>query len=233
MLQVVSTGAYYPLVVTTGTYYAPNSKIRVQESQKLIFLLFASILDSGWQGHHCPRVIDRPVPGKLCSWRPELPLLTCTEEIWKCCVGEILVPTPRIGQISWEIWMQFFNENEIQFCSEANPCHHFPQIGQVGELPCDFEVVFRHFVMKMSEHKLLQNGLHVRARANQSFSVRFSEYSVRGGPSKILHPLQRGCHSRLSICKLKEISANTVTEMLSRAIWQVYRSTLHMSCTNG
>ena len=29
MLQVVSTGAYYPLVVTTGTYYAPNSKISV------------------------------------------------------------------------------------------------------------------------------------------------------------------------------------------------------------
>ena len=96
--------------------------------------------------------------------------------------------------------MQFLNENEIQFCSEANPCHHFPRIGQVGELPCDFEVVFRHFVMKMSEHKLLQNGLHVRARANQSFSVSFNEFSVRGGPSKILHPLQRGCQSRLSIC---------------------------------
>ena len=69
----------------------------------------------------------------------------------------------------------------------------------MGELPCDFEVVFRHFVMKMSEHKLLQNGLHVRARANQSFSVSFSEFSVRGGPSKILHPLQRGCQTRLTI----------------------------------
>ena len=53
--------------------------------------------------------------------------------------------------------------------------------------------------MKMSEHKLLQNGLHVRARANQSFSVSFSEFSVRGGPSKILHPLQRGCQTRLTI----------------------------------
>ena len=69
----------------------------------------------------------------------------------------------------------------------------------MGELPCDFEVVFRHFVMKMSEHKLLQNDLHVRARANQSFSVSFSEFSVRGGPSKILHPLQRGCQTRLTI----------------------------------
>ena len=29
MLQVVSTGAYYPLVATTGTYYAQNGKIRV------------------------------------------------------------------------------------------------------------------------------------------------------------------------------------------------------------
>ena len=29
MLQVVSTGAYYPLVVTTGTYYAQNGEIRV------------------------------------------------------------------------------------------------------------------------------------------------------------------------------------------------------------
>ena len=38
---VVSTGAYYPLVATTGGYYAPNGKIRVRESQKLIFLFFA------------------------------------------------------------------------------------------------------------------------------------------------------------------------------------------------
>ena len=53
--------------------------------------------------------------------------------------------------------------------------------------------------MKMSENKLLQTSLHVRGRANQLFSVKFIEFSVRGGPSKILHPLQRGCHTRLTI----------------------------------
>ena len=51
----------------------------------------------------------------------------------------------------------------------------------------------------MSENKLLQTSLHVRGRANQLFSVKFIEFSVRGGPSKILHPLQRGCHTRLTI----------------------------------
>ena len=95
--------------------------------------------------------------------------------------------------------MLFSNENEIQFCSETNPCQHFPGIEEVEELLCDFEVVFRHFVTKLSESKLPQTSLHVRGRANQSFSVRFSEFSVRGGPSKILHPLQRGCHTRLTI----------------------------------
>ena len=62
-----------------------------------------------------------------------------------------------------------------------------------------FNAVFRHFVTKMSENKLLQTSLHVRGRANQLFSVKFIEFSVRGGPSKILHPLQRGCHTRLTI----------------------------------
>ena len=33
---------------------------------------FKSYLGLGWRGHHCPPVTDRPVPGKLCSWRPEL-----------------------------------------------------------------------------------------------------------------------------------------------------------------
>ena len=95
--------------------------------------------------------------------------------------------------------MLFSNENEIQFCSETNPCQHFPGIEEVEELLCDFEVVFRHFVTKLSESKLPHPSDHVRGRANQSFSVRFSEFSVRGGPSKILHPLQRGCQTRLTI----------------------------------
>ena len=111
--------------------------------------------------------------------------------------------------------MQFFNENEIQFCSEANPCHHFPRIGQVGELPCDFEVVFRHFVMKMSESKLLQNDLHVRARAYQSFSVSFSEFSVRGDPSKIC-TRSRGVAKAVSVFAKVEKSTNTETVMLSK-----------------
>ena len=41
MLQVVATGAYYPTVATEGAYYAENDEIRVRESQKLNFLLFA------------------------------------------------------------------------------------------------------------------------------------------------------------------------------------------------
>ena len=41
MLQVVAKGAYYPPVATTGAYFAQNGKIRVEESQKLIFLLAA------------------------------------------------------------------------------------------------------------------------------------------------------------------------------------------------
>ena len=41
MLQVVATAAYYPPVGTTGAYFAQNDEIRVRESQKLNFLLFA------------------------------------------------------------------------------------------------------------------------------------------------------------------------------------------------
>ena len=106
---------------------------------------------------------------------------------------------PGIEESRREMWMLFSNENEIQFCSETNPCQHFPGIEEVSELLWDFEVVFRHFVTKLSESKLPHPSDHVRGRANQPFSVRFSEFSVRGGPSKILHPLQRGCQTRLTI----------------------------------
>ena len=37
----IATGAYYALVATTGVYYAQNGEVRVCESQKLIFLMFA------------------------------------------------------------------------------------------------------------------------------------------------------------------------------------------------
>ena len=123
----------------------------------------------------------------------------------KYVVLEKYLSPPGIEESRREMWMLFSNENEIQFCSETNPCQHFPGIEEVSELLWDFEVVFRHFVTKLSESKLPHPSDHVRGRANQSFSVRFSEFSVRGGPSKILHPLQRGCQSRLSICQSKEI----------------------------
>ena len=100
--------------------------------------------------------------------------------------------------------MQVFNENEILFCSKTNPCDSFPEFRTVRGGLRKVEAVFRHFVMKLSEPKVLQVNLNVRGRDNQSRNLSCSQFSLSYGPSKILHPLSGGCGSRLSICQDQE-----------------------------
>ena len=77
----------------------------------------------------------------------------------------------------------------------------FPQIWASERVLRNFEAVFRLFVMKLSEPKVLQVNLSVRGRAKPSRNLSCSQFSLRWGPSKILHPLSGGCGSRLSICQ--------------------------------
>ena len=56
----------------------------------------------GWLGHKRPRVIDRPVPGKFSSWRPEL--LGANPSSQKGSVHHHQVPEQPSFQIS--AWME-------------------------------------------------------------------------------------------------------------------------------
>ena len=95
--------------------------------------------------------------------------------------------------------MQVFNENEILFCSKTNPCGSFPEFRTVRGGLRKGKAVFRHFVMKLSEPKVLQVNLNVRGRDNQSRNLSCSQISLSYGPSKILQPLSGGCGTRPSI----------------------------------
>ena len=122
---------------------------------------------------------------------------------------------PEFRTIRLELEMQVFNENEILFCSKTNPCGSFPEFRTVRGGLRKGKAVFRHFVMKLSEPKVLQVNLSVRGRANQSRNLSCSQFWLSWGPSKILQPLSGGCGSRLSICKDQEKKTNTETAMLS------------------
>ena len=74
--------------------------------------------------------------------------------------------------------MQVFNENEILFCSKTNPCDSFPEFRTVRGVLRKVEAVFRHFVMKLSEPKVLQVNLNVRGRDNQSRNLSCSQFSL-------------------------------------------------------
>ena len=108
---------------------------------------------------------------------------------------------PEFRTIRLELEMQVFNENEILFCSKTNPCGSFPEFRTVRGGLRKGEAVFRHFVMKLSEPKVLQVNFSVRGRAKPSRNLSCSQFSLRWGPSKILLPLSGGCGSRLSICQ--------------------------------
>ena len=85
---------------------------------------------------------------------------------------------PEFRTIRLELEMQVFNENEILFCSKTNPCGSFPEFRTVRGGLRKVEAVFRHFVMKLSEPKVLQVNLSVRGRANQSRNLSCSQFSL-------------------------------------------------------
>ena len=100
-----------------------------------------------------------------------------------------------------EIQMLVFNEKEIWFHCKTNPYDWFPKFEAVGESPFNFEGVFRHFVMNFSDSFWLQTSFKAYGRANPSKKVSCNQFSLSWSSSKISHPLQRGCRSRLSICQ--------------------------------
>ena len=116
----------------------------------------------------------------------------CKFERNPCCF-------PEFRTIRLEREMQVFNENEILFCSKTNPCGSFPEFRTVRGGLRKGKAVFRHFVMKLSEPKVLQVNLNVRGRDNQSRNLSCSQFSLSYGPSKILQPLSGGCGTRPSI----------------------------------
>ena len=83
-----------------------------------------------------------------------------------------------------EIWW------EIQLKIKTNPCSH--TFEAVNESASNFERVFRHFVMNLSEQKLLHINMNVRGRADNSsppslvhnkwlnFTSTFSAPALRG-----------------------------------------------------
>ena len=106
---------------------------------------------------------------------------------------------PEFRTIRLELEMQVFNENEILFCSKTNPCGSFPEFRTVRGGLRKGKAVFRHFVMKLSEPKVLQVNFSVRGRAKPSRNLSCSQFSLSYGPSKILQPLSGGCGTRLRI----------------------------------
>ena len=95
--------------------------------------------------------------------------------------------------------MLVFNEKEIWFHCETNPYDRFPKFEAISESLSNFEAVFRQFVMNLSDFFWLQTTFTVHGRANPSKNVSCNQFSLSWGPSKILHPLSGGRHSRLSI----------------------------------
>ena len=98
--------------------------------------------------------------------------------------------SPKIGTVQGAairvIWW------EIQLKIETNPCS--PRIGTVRETASNFEGVFRHFVMNLSDCFWLQATVYVHGRDNQSFppslvhkewlnlALTFSAAALRGSP---------------------------------------------------
>ena len=106
--------------------------------------------------------------------------------------------SPKIGTVQGAairvIWW------EIQLKIETNPCS--PRIGTVRETASNFEGVFRHFVMNLSDCFWLQATVYVHGRDNQSFppslvhkewlnlALTFSAAALRGSPHSSHHQKQ-------------------------------------------
>ena len=106
--------------------------------------------------------------------------------------------SPKIGTVQGAairvIWW------EIQLKIETNPCS--PRIGTVRETASNFEGVFRHFVMNLSDCFWLQATVYVHGRDNQLFppslvhkewlnlALTFSAAALRGSPHSSHHQKQ-------------------------------------------
>ena len=106
-------------------------------------------------------------------------------------------PSPILRQLLLSFKCQF----PLRMKYESTPKQILPPFWGSEWKPLHLWGRFRHFVMKLSEPKVLQVNFSVRGRAKPSRNLSCSQFSLRWGPSKILHPLSGGCGSRLSICQ--------------------------------
>ena len=144
--------------------------------------------------------------------------------------------SPKIGTVQGAairvIWW------EIQLKIETNPCS--PRIGTVRETASNFEGVFRHFVMNLSDCFWLQATVYVHGRDNQSFppslvhkewlnlALTFSAAALRGSPHSSHHQKQiqislmvrRAGLSRLEgLLLLLQQGSVDVTGLVSNQMW--------------
>ena len=106
-------------------------------------------------------------------------------------------PSPILRQLVLSFKCQF----PLRMKYESTPKQILPPFWGSEWKPLHLWGRFRHFVMKLSEPKVLQVNFSVRGRAKPSRNLSCSQFSLRWGPSKILLPLSGGCGSRLSICQ--------------------------------
>ena len=126
--------------------------------------------------------------------RPSQMLISHEEVIWLHFERNT---SPILRQLILSFKCQF----PLRMKYESTPKQILPPFWGSEWKPLHLWGRFRHFVMKLSEPKVLQVNFSVRGRAKPSRNLSCSQFSLRWGPSKILLPLSGGCGSRLSICQ--------------------------------